>query len=120
MSFKSIASILLMGGVLMFLGIRPSDLLDHGGNFWEKFSGDSLALFNGDAANRVAKEMRETTGGGAQAYCDAESGGADDESSALEREIKRDRCEAVKKEKVIVLNPEEIRQRWEDRKRNIE
>jgi hypothetical protein len=120
MRFKSMVSILLIGGVLVYLGIRPSDLMDQGNNFWRKFSGDFLAIFDGKAPNRGAKEMEATAGGDAQANCVVEPGATDDESAALAREIVRDRCEQAKRAKVIVLNPEELRKQLENRERQSE
>jgi hypothetical protein len=120
MNIKFIASVILAGGVLMFFEINPSDLLDQGSNFLGKFSGDFMALFNGEGTAKVANKISLNEGGDLQEICDAEPAAADDETSITAREINRERCEEIKNAKAIISNPEEIKQNLESQNITIE
>jgi hypothetical protein len=121
MNFKLITSVVLMAGVLIFLGIKPSDLLEQGSNEWEKFSRSFLGIFNGEASKRIATEMAANTSADLQAICNSGPATAnDDESSSIAREINHERCETLRNSSVIVVSPEGIKQRLEDQTKNLE
>jgi len=120
MNYKLIASVILASGALMFFEVNPSDLLDKGSNFWGKFSGDFMAIFNGEGTARVANKISLNAGDDLQEICDAEPAAADDESSQIASEINRHRCEEINNAKAIINNPEEIKQSLESQNITIE
>ena len=120
MNLKLIASVVLVGGVLIFFGVKPSNLLDQGGNMLGKFSGDFLAIFNGNAKDRQAKEIRGNAGGSVQVIYDATPAAAGDETSAIMRDIDHNRSEAARTAKVVDINAEELKRRLEDQKKQLE
>jgi hypothetical protein len=120
MNIKFIASVILAGGALMFFEINPSDLLDKGSNFWGKFSGDFMAIFDGKGTAKVANQISLNAGDDLQEICDAEPAATNDEASEIASEIKRDRCEQIKNAKAIINNPEEIKQSLESQNITIE
>lgn len=120
MNLKLIVPSVLVGGVLIFLGIKPSNLLDLGGRVWGEFSRDFLAIFNGEAKDRLAKEIKGNAGNDVQAIYDASPAAAGDETFAITRDIERDRREAARTAKIIEINAGELKQRVEDQKIQLE
>lgn len=120
MNFKLVVPVVLVGGVLMLFGIKPADMLDQGGNVWGKFYNDFSAILNGEASDRLAKEIRGNAENDVQTIYDAAPAAAGDEVSAIARDINRDRKEAAKTAKVIDINAEELKQRIEDQKKQLE
>jgi len=120
MNLKLIVTAVLAGGVLMFFGIKPGVLLDQGGNVWGKFSGDLWAVFNGDAKDRLAKEIKGSSGNDARAIHETIPAAAGDEISTIAHDINRDRKEAAKTVKVIDMSTEELKRRIEDQQKQLE
>lgn len=120
MNIKLIVSAIAAVGVLMLFGVRPSSLLDQGGKVWEKFSGDLSAVFSGKANDRLAREVRGNFGNNVQAIYDAAPAAAGDETSAIARDIGRDRRETARTAKVVDINTRELKQRVEDQKGQLE
>ena len=113
MNIKLIVSVVLIGGVLVFFGVKPTDLLNQGGQVWENFSGDFMAIFSGETTEKVAKEIRGNAGAVVQVAHDAASAEGEEENT-IEKEILRDRKEWAKSTKVTDLNPEELKQRLKE------
>ena len=121
MNFKLIASVVVVGGVLMFSGIEPSDALDQGSDAWGKFSGDFLALFNGEAKDKLAKEIRDNENSDLHAICNDAPVVADgDETAALARDINRERCETLRSAQTTIVNTEELKQRLKEQNLSVE
>lgn len=118
MNIKLIASVVLAGGVLMFSGIQPSYLLEQGGNWWQAFSTDFMALFNGEAVERVAKETRGNAGDAVQTFYVADPASTDAEVLAIVSDVNRDLSQAEAERKAAVT--EALKQRWNDQNISIE
>lgn len=118
MNFKLIIPVVLVGGLL--IGVKPSDLLGQGGHLWGNFYRDFLAIFNGNAQDKLAKEIRGNAGNDVQATYEAAPAAAGNETSTIARDIERDRREAARTAKVINMNAEELKQRLEEQKKQLE
>ena len=120
MNIKLIVSAAIVGGALIYSGVKPSELLDRGSSMWEEFSGDFMAIFSEEGVRDMAsKEAEAHIGRIAEVVCDTEPAAMDSESFDIEGDVKRTRCEAMKNAKVM-LNPEELKQHLEERNRLLE
>ncbi|MDO8988661.1 MAG: hypothetical protein Q7U91_03415 [Sideroxyarcus sp.] len=120
MNLKFVVSVVLVGGVLLYSGVKPSEALEQGGEWWDKFSGDFMAIFNVGSEDKVAKDASAYVGAVTQAICNSEPAVADEESAAIARDINRERCENAKNANAIVLDPEALKQHLQDRKAQLE
>ncbi len=120
MNYRLIASVVVVGGVLMFSGIKPSDALDQGSDVWGRFSGDFWAIFNGESKDKL-EEIRDNANSDLQAICNAGSATAvDDEATTIARDIYRERCETLRNAQAAIANREELKQRLKDQNVSIE
>ena len=87
---------------------------------WGNFYRDFLAIFNGEANDRLAIEIKGNAENDVQTIYDAAPAAAGDEISTIAHDISRDRKEAAKTAKVININAEELKQRVEDQKKQLE
>lgn len=120
MNFKLIVLVVLAGGILFFFGMRPADLLNQGGSSWEKFSGDFLAIFNGEAKNKLAQEIRGNAVKKVQTSPDAVPVEMGEDMAAIARDINRDRNRVTETVKVIDVGAEELKLRMEEQRKQIE
>ncbi|MDZ4201846.1 MAG: hypothetical protein U1C96_06825 [Gallionella sp.] len=120
MNFKLIIPAVLVVGALVLFETKPAELLDHAGDVMGKFTSDLSAIFNGDAEDNLAKEIRGSGENNAQVVYESSAAPVDDEVSAIARDINRDRKEAAKTEKVINVSADELKRRIEDQKMQIE
>jgi hypothetical protein len=120
MNFKFIAFIALVVGTLSYFEIKPADLLEQGSEVWGGFKGDFVAIINGEAQEKLARETRGNTSDDLQAICDADPVAEDDEAAMVLRSINLERCEAIRNAKATIANPEELKQRLEGQNITIE
>jgi hypothetical protein len=119
LNYKLIISVVLVGIVLNYFGVGPSELLNRGGNFWENFSSDFVAIFDGkpDAvkgAEVYADKQTET-------ICGVVSETGDDAATNdIVRDINNSRCEAAKASQTIILDPEALKRHMEEHTRPVE
>ena len=120
MDFKLIASGILIGGALMFSGIQPSDLLEQGSDVWGRFTGDFMAILNGEAQEKLAREARDNTTDDMQAICDTDPVDAGEQSATIVQDINLVRCETIRNTKAAIANPEELKQRLDSQNLTVE
>ena len=114
---KVVIAVALVGGALTFYGIRPADLLEQGSEVWEGFSGDFMAIFNGEAKDKLAKEIKGSSENAMRAVYVPASEEVGDESNAIAQEIMRERQEVANSAtRVIDLDPEEYKKRLQELK----
>jgi len=118
MNVKLVVSVMLVGGVLLFSGIKPSYLLDKGSDEWQAFSADFMALFNGDAEKRIAKETRGNTEDQVHKYYVADPSTMDEEVISIVNDVNRDLSEAEAERRSAIT--EQLKQRWKDQTISIE
>lgn len=119
MNYKLIISVVLVGIGLHYAGVSPSEALDRGEFFWENFSNDFKAIFDGKP--NAVKGAQVYADSQVQAICDAKPESSQDAAtSEISRDINNTRCEAAKAAQVIILDPEALKQRMEEIKRPVE
>ena len=118
MNVKLVVSVMLVGGVLLFSGIKPSYLLDKGCNEWQAFSRDFMALFNGDAQDRIAKEVRGNEEDRVRQYYVADPGTTDKEVIEIVDDVNQGLSKAEAERRAAIT--EQLTQRWKDKTISIE
>ncbi len=119
MNYKLVISVVLVGIGLNYAGASPSELLERGEFFWENFSSDFKAIFDGKP--NAVKGAQVYADSQVHAVCDAVPEPAQDAAtSEIARDINNTRCEAAKAAQVIILDPDALKQRMEEIKRPVE